>query len=738
MENNSSYTGACLQGGLPPCACACPLNFNPRAFLAKCKKGNFNGAYREYANQVIFPAIVSQICAQSCITACPDSISLLRLERACVSYADKKEPIQFNLPAREGSVAIIGGGLSGLACAFRLATRRYSVTIFERSDTIGGSLCEVLDKSVYAEEFALQFKYLSYRLETNREIKSIDGLDFDAVYISTGNNGNDFGLLEDWNRHSMATGRNGFFLGGELTGCSRLDALMQGMVAASSIDKYLQVASMTGQPETFRQYACMIPVEYENKSRCAAPITESSGFSREEAIQESERCRDCDCTVCKDSCEFLKHMDLYPRQVDRNARMANAHQTGLLDRVGTRMIVSCSLCGHCGAVCPQGINVEKILTKSRKMLFEKGGFPPALHEFYLRDMSLSLNEAYLAKAPMGYKTASYLFFPGCQMTASGTEYVEKAYRYMLDKYPDTALMMGCCGVPALWAGDEDLFYKVLKQLETDWKMLGSPKMVLACATCGKTFSTYIKELEWISLYEFICANDIPDDAAEIAGKRAVFDPCSSRNFPQMQDAVREIARNLQARLFELPNNRKKALCCGMGGHIYPANPSIFRKMLETAAGESDLPYITYCVNCRNLFIEQGKASSHILDHVFNLQPLQKKLHISEQKMNRLFLKKRLLETYWGESFRITKKKYTVKLLISEEIYIKMDQMLISEEDVYAVLEFSEKNNVTVLNTETGVLTGHLQIGIITYWVQYRKQDGFLEVINVYCHKAQVE
>jgi hypothetical protein len=68
----------------------------------------------------------------------------------------------------------------------------------------------------------------------------------------------------------------------------------------------------------------------------------------------------------------------------------------------------------------------------------------------------------------------------------------------------------------------------------------------------------------------------------------------------------------------------------------------------------------------------------------------------------------------------------------------MDQMLISEEDVYAVLEFSEKNNLTVLNTETGVLTGHLQIGIITYWVQYRKQDGFLEVINVYCHKAQVE
>ncbi len=115
IENGLSYTGTCLQGGPPPCACACPLNFNPRVFLSKLRKGKLNGAYREYANQVIFPAIVSEICGQDCRTACPDRISLLKLERACVSYADKKDPIQFSLPDREGSVAIIGGGLSGLA-----------------------------------------------------------------------------------------------------------------------------------------------------------------------------------------------------------------------------------------------------------------------------------------------------------------------------------------------------------------------------------------------------------------------------------------------------------------------------------------------------------------------------------------------------------------------------------------------------------------------------------------------
>jgi hypothetical protein len=83
----------------------------------------------------------------------------------------------------------------------------------------------------------------------------------------------------------------------------------------------------------------------------------------------------------------------------------------------------------------------------------------------------------------------------------------------------------------------------------------------------------------------------------------------------MQDAVREIARNLQARLFELPNNEKKHSAAGWAPYL-SGEPKYLPKNVETAAGESDLPYITYCVNCRNLFIEQGKASSHILDHVF--------------------------------------------------------------------------------------------------------------------------
>jgi L-lactate utilization protein LutB len=198
-------------------------------------------------------------------------------------------------------------------------------------------------------------------------------LDFDCIYIATGSGGDDFGLLQGWNSINMATSRDGVFLGGKLTGASDMQALKQGIIAAASMEKYLKVGSMTGQPESFLQSECLLPPG--PRSTTPVSVTDDEGYSKEDAVAEAIRCIDCDCTACKDSCEFLKHMDMFPRKVETDAKMAAATQEGLMERVGTRMIASCSVCGHCGSVCPEGINVEDILIKSKRQLFEDGHFP---------------------------------------------------------------------------------------------------------------------------------------------------------------------------------------------------------------------------------------------------------------------------------------------------------------------------------------------------------------------------
>ena len=160
-------------------------------------------------------------------------------------------------------------------------------------------------------------------------------------------------------------------------------------------------------------------------------------------------------------------------------------------------------------------------------------------------------------------------------------------------------------------------------------------------------------------------------------------------------------------------------------------------MLNASVNSSDLPYISYCTNCRNLLLSAGKNTRHILDGVFGLEPLKKPFHISELRKNRLKLKKRMLKNIWGENFEIMEKKYMVKLKISEEVYDKMDRLHISEEDVYQVAEHCQESNKTIYNKETKIYTGHLQIGIITYWIQYKKHDEFLEITNVYSHRIMI-
>lgn len=737
IDSSYIYTKDCVQGSNPPCTSVCPINFKTRDFLSKLQRGNFNGAYREYAKNVIFPGIVSKICNQNCHEICPEKISVLKLEAAVVRYADRKEPINYNLPGRKEKIAIIGGGLSGMACAHRLSTRRYNVTIFEREDSVGGSLKDLIDADDLNDEFELQFKYLNYTLETNQEIITLDDLDYDAVYIATGKHGNDFGLLKSWNSKSLGTSKKGVFLGGKVTGCNDMEALMDGMIAAASIEKYIKVGKMDGQADTYHDPSCKIPVEYNDNAQPIIPLN-GEYYTKEEAVKEAKRCVLCDCTKCKDRCDFLQHMDLLPRKVESDAQMAKSADEGLFERVGTRMIVSCSVCGLCGAVCPEDINVEDILIESKKMLYESGHFPPPFHDFYLRDMMSALSEAYAVKAAPGYETATYMFFPGCQMTASGTEHVERAYGYMLKKNPDTALMLGCCGVPALWAGNQDLMKKVLDKLKNEWENLGKPILVSACPSCLKTFSNYADELECISIYEYIADRGLPENASSINGDWAVFDPCSSRNFPKMQTSVRNLSNRLGAELVELNSSGPEARCCGMGGHIYPANPEVFHKMLNSSINESELPYITYCMNCRNLFLSADKKCNHILDGVLGVKPLEKPFHISELRKNRIRLKKHLLKEIWGEDFEIEKKKYSVKLKISEEIYDKMDMLHISEEDVYDVVEHCIQSNEEILEPKTEIYTGYKQIGIFTYWVQYKKNDDNIEVVNTYVHRIQID
>ncbi|NLK63912.1 MAG: NAD(P)-binding protein, partial [Tissierellia bacterium] len=238
----------CMQNEPPFCTAACPFHLNIKEFIPKIQRGGFNSAYRTYLNSVGFPVIVSELCHEPCKNACPrktvdDSINIKMIEKASIEYAKNLKPNNYNLPKKNKRIAIIGAGISGLACTLRLSSKKYEVTVFEKTGKIGGNLWNLMAPELFLDDIKRQFMYEEYNLILNREITDLDNLNFDALYVATGKDGNSFGLRRNY-EGAYASNKKGVFFGGELSGKNTVEALADGLNAAKAIERYLKTGNM--------------------------------------------------------------------------------------------------------------------------------------------------------------------------------------------------------------------------------------------------------------------------------------------------------------------------------------------------------------------------------------------------------------------------------------------------------------------------------------------------------------
>ncbi len=744
MKNFKAHSDRCFRDQLPPCTCACPLGLDVRGIIEKIQRGNFTSAYRVYRNQALFPGVVSKICHEPCRTVCvrtkhDEAVSLKKLEAACVAFSKDKEPIQYNVPAKPFTIAVIGAGLSGLSCALKLAGRNYTVRLYDQSERIGGRLWDMLRSEDFLEEIEQQLASVEYERLLSVRVEDIDGIEADAVYIATGSGGNDFGLRESMDVMSLGTARPGVFMGGSILGASPVGAIEHGVRASHSIEKFLKVGAMDGVPETFawpvlneRFYS--LPVE-----KTFAAVNDAESLSVEEAVAEGRRCLRCNCSLCRDNCEMMQQFNAFPVKITADIMSSLNVIEGLTTRVAQRLVNSCTQCGLCGQVCPESINMESCILEARRCLHKDGSLPPAFHDFWVRDMEYANSEAYLLHLPEGNDKSSYMFFPGCQLGASDPEYVLKTYEHLCGVCADTALLLACCGVPADWAGDVPLRDSVLQKLRADWELVGRPKLIIACPTCLKTLGRYLPESEHISLYEFLARHWSESTGIHDAGVVSIYDPCSSRDDPSMQQSVRDLARKAGLRFEELESSLQDARCCSFGGHIYAANPALSKEIVARRVEASANEYITYCTNCRDIFAAAGKQNRHILDVLFTNNPADRKPpSLTQRRVNRLLLKRRFMDTAGAEMLNGQGDVIPMTLVISPELAQKMDKLLILEEDIRQTIRHCEDNNEKVFDQATGQYSGYLQIGVITCWVTYGKNGGSFVLNNVYAHRMVIE
>lgn len=750
----------CIQEHAPPCTAACPIHVDVRGVLAALADDDVDAALQLLRKRLPFPGIIGRVCEQPCRAVCNrkdvgDALEIAALERACADYGTLSGRRR-RIPRRGKRVAVVGGGLSGVTAAFMLARKGHNVALFEATDRLGGALWEtpeaVLPRDVLTTELGRAVSDgVEVRLNTPVSAEQLETLrdDFDAVYLGVGRGAQAAfasELLEAVDPEIFATTAEGVFAGGRAVTetAAFIHSVSTGRRAATSIVRYLQNVSLTASRENEGAYTTRLYTNLEGIEPAPAvqPADPEAGYTRAEAVQEARRCLQCECMECVKVCAYLEHYGSYPKQYVR--QIYNNLSIVMGERQFNTLINSCSLCGLCGEVCPEDLNMATVCRQARQLMVEQDRMPPSAHEFALRDMAFSNGpSARLARPAPGTEQCDTIFFPGCQLSASAPEHVERVYAYLRETLPNVGLMLRCCGAPADWAGRTDLFAEVQDAFRADYEALGGGRIILACSTCYQMFKTHLPDVPIVSLWEIFDEHGLPASAATavegVPDPLAIHDPCTTRYERDLQDSARHVLHALDVSFEELPLNRERTECCSYGGLMWLANRELAETVVQRRIAEHPADYVTYCAMCRDFFADQGKPTLHLLDLLYeeNLAPRAARPgpRFSQRHDNRAQLRRRLLTELWEEAMPESRSETILHL--SEEVAERVDQRLILEEDIRQVVQYAERTGNRFRNPETGHYLAYHKPANVTYWVEYASTDDGYRVHNAYSHRMEI-
>ena len=146
-EKVRTQAARCMDCGIPFCHTGCPVNNIIPDWNDLVYKDRWKDAIRVLHSTNNFPEFTGRICPAPCEAACvlginEPPVTIKQIEKTIVEHAFNEGWIQPEPPeVRTGKrVAVVGSGPSGLAAAQQLNRAGHAVTVFEKSDRIGGLL----------------------------------------------------------------------------------------------------------------------------------------------------------------------------------------------------------------------------------------------------------------------------------------------------------------------------------------------------------------------------------------------------------------------------------------------------------------------------------------------------------------------------------------------------------------------------------------------------------------------
>ncbi|MFC5510681.1 glutamate synthase subunit beta [Massilia jejuensis] len=147
-DGQAKVQGArCMDCGIPFCNTGCPVNNQIPDWNDLVYHNNYRAAIDNLHSTNNFPEVTGRICPAPCEAACTlgindEPVGIKSIERKIADAGWEHGYVVPQPPSvKTGKkVAVVGSGPAGLAAAQQLARTGHEVTVFEKSDRIGGLL----------------------------------------------------------------------------------------------------------------------------------------------------------------------------------------------------------------------------------------------------------------------------------------------------------------------------------------------------------------------------------------------------------------------------------------------------------------------------------------------------------------------------------------------------------------------------------------------------------------------